>query len=174
MPVGGGDGAQTHAVVLSAAPALRPVAKIVRAHHERWDGGGYPDQLMGKEIPLAARIVAVCDAYHAITTERCYRPARTVEAARAELRKEAGRQFDPLVVDAFLDELYEPQARPRPSATSHEEAAWRVAEEIEDRLGKIFELQTIPSASDCAPSSIEEPQEVSMTDERGVAHATAP
>jgi putative nucleotidyltransferase with HDIG domain len=160
--------------ILSAAPALRPVAKIVRAHHERWDGGGYPDQLMGTEVPLAARIVAVCDAYHAITTERCYRPARTVEAARAELRNEAGRQFDPLVVDAFLDELCEPQARPRPSAASHEEAAWRVAEEIENRLGKIFELQTIPRATDCAPSCIEEPQEVSMTDERGVTHATAP
>ena len=56
--------------ILSAAPALRPVAKIVRASHERWDGRGYPDGLRGEEIPLAARIVAVCDAYEAITSER--------------------------------------------------------------------------------------------------------
>jgi HD-GYP domain-containing protein (c-di-GMP phosphodiesterase class II) len=137
--------------ILSAAPALRPVAKIVRAHHERWDGGGYPDQLMGKEISLAARIVAVCDAYHAITTERCYRPARTAETARAELRKEAGRQFDPLVVDAFLDELSEPQAQQSPNPTSHAEAVWRIGEEIEKRLGKIAELGVRASLTAGAP-----------------------
>ena len=59
--------------ILSAAPALRPVATIVRATHERWDGSGYPDGLRGEQIPLAARIVAVCDAYEAIITDRCYR-----------------------------------------------------------------------------------------------------
>ena len=91
--------------ILSAAPTLRPVATIVRASHERWDGTGYPDRLRGDEIPLAARIVAVCDAYLAMTTERCYRPARMPEAARAELSRESGRQFDPSVVAAFLDEL---------------------------------------------------------------------
>jgi putative nucleotidyltransferase with HDIG domain len=159
--------------ILSAAPALRPVAKIVRAHHERWDGRGYPDQLMGKEIPLAARIVAVCDAYHAITTDRCYRPARTAETARAELLNEAGRQFDPLVVDAFLDELSEPQAHWSPSAISHAEAVWRIGEEIENRLGKLSELQATPRATACAPPSIEAPKDVSMTDERRAARATA-
>jgi diguanylate cyclase (GGDEF)-like protein len=159
--------------ILSAAPALRPVAKIVRAHHERWDGGGYPDQLMGKEIPLAARIVAVCDAYHAMTTERCYRPARTVEAACAELLNEAGRQFDPLVVDAFLDQLREPQAHPRPSTISHLEVAWLIGEEIESRLGQIFEVQTAPGATDRSQPSIEEPKEMSMTEARAVAHAPA-
>jgi diguanylate cyclase (GGDEF)-like protein len=91
--------------ILSAAPALRPVARIVRASHERWDGAGYPDGLAGQEIPLAARIVAVCDAYDAIISDRCYRPARPDVAARAELMREAGRQFDPVVVATVLEEL---------------------------------------------------------------------
>ncbi len=91
--------------ILSAAPALRPIATIVRATHECWDGQGYPDRLRGPEIPLAARIVAVCDAYDAIVTDRCYSPARTPQAAREELAREAGHQFDPDVVGAFLAEL---------------------------------------------------------------------
>jgi hypothetical protein len=94
--------------ILSAAPALRPVAVIVRATHERWDGTGYPDGLRGDAIPLAARIIAVCDAYDAIISERCYRPARTPELARAELEREAGGQFDPTVVAAFIEELASP------------------------------------------------------------------
>ncbi len=91
--------------ILSAAPALRPAATIVRATHERWDGAGYPDRVRGSEIPLAARIIAVCDAYDAIITDRCYRPARTPEAACEELKAESTRQFDPAVVTAFLEEL---------------------------------------------------------------------
>ncbi len=88
--------------ILSAAPALRPVATIVRSTHERWDGAGYPDGLDGPAIPLAARIIAVCDAYDAIVTSRCYRPARTPDAAREELARESGHQFDPEVVTALL------------------------------------------------------------------------
>jgi diguanylate cyclase (GGDEF)-like protein len=91
--------------ILSAAPALRPVARIVRASHERWDGAGYPDGLAGDSIPLAARIVSACDAYDAITSDRCYRPSRSSSAAREELMQEAGGQFDPMVVAAVLDEL---------------------------------------------------------------------
>ena len=94
--------------ILSAAPALRPVATIVRACHERWDGEGYPDRLRGSEIPLAARIVAVCDAYDTIISNRCYRAARTPRQAREELRREAGHQFDPTVVASFLEELDRP------------------------------------------------------------------
>jgi diguanylate cyclase (GGDEF)-like protein/putative nucleotidyltransferase with HDIG domain len=93
--------------ILSAAPALRPVAAIVRASHERWDGRGYPDGLEAENIPLAARIVAVCEAYEAMTSERCYRAARSVDDARRELQREAGHQFDPTVVSAFLRELDE-------------------------------------------------------------------
>jgi putative two-component system response regulator len=79
---------------------------VVRHHHERWDGGGYPDGLAAEEIPLAARIAAVADTYDAITTARPYRGARSPEQAVAEIQREAGRQFDPVVArhaaDAFL------------------------------------------------------------------------
>jgi diguanylate cyclase (GGDEF)-like protein len=88
--------------ILNAAPALRPVATIVRSTHERWDGAGYPDGLHGGAIPLAARIIAACDAYDAIVTTRCYRPARTSDEAQDELRRESGHQFDPEVVTALL------------------------------------------------------------------------
>ena len=87
--------------ILLAAPALRPVARIVRSSHERWDGGGYPDCLRGDEIPLGARVVAVCDAFAAMTTERPYRDPVSENDAIAELRRCAGTQFDPLVVEAF-------------------------------------------------------------------------
>jgi HD-GYP domain-containing protein (c-di-GMP phosphodiesterase class II) len=73
----------------------------VRASHERVDGCGYPDRLAGDDIPLGARIVAVCDAYRAMTSRRPYRPAMTPEAALRELRHGAGSQFDAAVVAAF-------------------------------------------------------------------------
>jgi len=88
--------------ILHGAPALRPVARLVRASHERWDGTGYPDGLRGEQIPLGARIVAVCDAYEAMTANRTYRTAVTHDTACTELRTAAGTQFDPTVVDAFL------------------------------------------------------------------------
>jgi diguanylate cyclase (GGDEF)-like protein len=91
--------------ILNAAPALRPVAEIVRASHERWDGGGYPDGLAGERIPLGARIIAACDAYEAMTTDRVYRMAMSHEEACAELRREADRQFDRNVVEALIHEL---------------------------------------------------------------------
>jgi two-component system, cell cycle response regulator len=85
------------------------VARLVRSSHERWDGGGYPDGLAGEDIPLGARIVCVCDAFDAMTTDRPYRRHMTEPAALAELRANAGTQFDPRVVKAFartLGELY--------------------------------------------------------------------
>lgn len=75
---------------------------IVRSHHERWDGGGYPDGLRGEEIPRASRIVCACDAFSAMTTDRSYRSALPASEAAAELRRCAGLQFDPRVVDALL------------------------------------------------------------------------
>jgi two-component system cell cycle response regulator len=89
--------------ILSAAPALSSVAQAVRASHENYDGTGYPDGLDGPSIPLASRIVSVCDAYHAMTSDRPYRPAITHDEALAELRRCAGGQFDPEVVDAFCE-----------------------------------------------------------------------
>jgi diguanylate cyclase (GGDEF)-like protein len=88
--------------ILNAAAALRPVAQLVRSSHERWDGTGYPDQLQGAATPLGSRIIAVCDAYEAMTADRAYRSALSPEAAAEELRAGAGTQFDPDVVDAFL------------------------------------------------------------------------
>ena len=88
--------------ILQGAPALRPIARVVRASHERWDGSGYPDRLRGEEIPLGARIVSVCDAYEAMTSERSYCPAISHQRACQELRRCAGGQFDPAVVQAFL------------------------------------------------------------------------
>jgi diguanylate cyclase (GGDEF)-like protein len=92
--------------ILSASPALRPVAVIVRATHERWDGCGYPDGIAADRIPLGARIIAACDAYEAMTSDRCYRPRRDHDAACEELQREAGHQFDPKVVEVLLDELH--------------------------------------------------------------------
>jgi two-component system, cell cycle response regulator len=87
--------------IILAAPALAPVASLVRSSHERWDGAGYPDGLQGDAIPVGARIVAVADAFAAMTAGRPYRPARTVDEALEELRREAGAQFDPAVVEAW-------------------------------------------------------------------------
>jgi diguanylate cyclase (GGDEF)-like protein len=87
--------------IISAAPALTAVARLVRSSHERWDGSGYPDRLAGDAIPLGSRIVAVCDAFDAIVTDRAYRPRRTAKEALAELGRCAGAQFDPAVVAAF-------------------------------------------------------------------------
>jgi len=81
---------------------MRNVGLIVRSHHERWDGGGYPDGLAGEAIPLEARIISCCDAWNAMTTTRSYRKAMPVEAAVAEMTANAGAQFDPRVVDALL------------------------------------------------------------------------
>jgi HD-GYP domain-containing protein (c-di-GMP phosphodiesterase class II) len=74
----------------------------VRSSHERWDGTGYPDRLAGTEIPLGARVVAVADAFAAMTARRPYRPARTADEAVEELRACAGSQFDADVVEAFV------------------------------------------------------------------------
>jgi response regulator RpfG family c-di-GMP phosphodiesterase len=75
--------------------------KVVRSHHERWDGSGYPDALAGDQIPLAARVFALVDAMDAMTTDRPYRPAQSWEAATDEILAESGKQFDPRVVAAF-------------------------------------------------------------------------
>jgi HD-GYP domain-containing protein (c-di-GMP phosphodiesterase class II) len=84
---------------------LRDIAAWVRAHHERVDGRGYPAALSAGEIPVEARILAVADAYEAMTADRPYRRALPAEVAQEELRRNAGGQFDPAIVDAFLGVL---------------------------------------------------------------------
>jgi HD-GYP domain-containing protein (c-di-GMP phosphodiesterase class II) len=93
--------------ILRAAPSLAPAARVVRSCHEHWDGGGYPDGLRHEQIPLAARVIAVCDAYHSMRSPQPYRRARTRGQALDELDRYAGSQFDPAVVGALLAELEE-------------------------------------------------------------------
>jgi HD-GYP domain-containing protein (c-di-GMP phosphodiesterase class II) len=93
------------AETLSRIPGLEAVATIVRFHHERWDGAGYPDSIGGPRIPLASRIISVCDAYGAMTCDRPYRDAMASEEALDEIRAGAGTQFDPAVVVALIDAL---------------------------------------------------------------------
>ena len=88
--------------IIANVPFLTEVAEIIRAHHERWDGGGYPAGLAGEGIPLGARIFAVADSFDAMTSDRPYRRGRPLDEALAEIERCAGTQFDPAVVAAFL------------------------------------------------------------------------
>jgi len=88
--------------ILRRVPFLRPASAIVRHHHERFDGTGYPDSLKAAEIPLGARLFAVADTLDAMTTDRAYRKGPGFEAARAEIQRCGGRQFDPHIVELFL------------------------------------------------------------------------
>jgi two-component system, cell cycle response regulator len=110
--------------MLGVAPVLGGVARLVRWSHERMDGGGYPDGLAGDEIPLGARIITVCDAFHAMTSDRPYRRAVSADEAVAELLRHCGTQFDPQVVAAFQAEL---------AAPSHERYAIPHATRSDDR-----------------------------------------
>src|SRR5262249_13723346 len=107
-------------------PGLGAVADIIRQHHERFDGTGYPDRLLGGEIRAEARLIAVCDCWAAMRCDRAYSPALTEDQARAELREGRGTQFDPDLVDLFLDlharglvgRLHELEYRSRPRVFS--------------------------------------------------------
>jgi putative nucleotidyltransferase with HDIG domain len=110
--------------MLERIPFLAPVAPLVRSAHERHDGAGYPDGLGGEEIPRGAMVIATCDAFHAMTSDRSYRKAMSATAAEAELRANSGTQFEPGAVDALLAELAQ---RPR--------AAERAADPRSDALG---------------------------------------
>jgi two-component system cell cycle response regulator len=94
--------------IISAAPSLAPAGELVRSSHERYDGGGYPDALSGDEIPLGSRIIAVCDAFSAMVSDRAYRPGMPVAQAIAELRRCSGTQFHAEIVDAFCAMLKQP------------------------------------------------------------------
>ena len=92
--------------IVRSMPGLGPVARIIRHEHERWDGSGYPDGLSGEEIPIGARIVLACDAYHAMTSNRPYREAKSHSDAIRELAQGAGSQFDPQVTEVLIGYLW--------------------------------------------------------------------
>jgi len=98
--------------ILAASPALRTAGTIVRWTHERWDGSGYPDGLTGQAIPLAARVIAACNAFVALQEQRPYRAAMTREAALAKLRGASGGRFDPHVIEALLEIAAVPHEHP--------------------------------------------------------------
>jgi HD-GYP domain-containing protein (c-di-GMP phosphodiesterase class II) len=97
--------------IIAGTPGLSHLAPAMRAEHEHWDGSGYPDGLAGEEIPLASRITLACDALNAMTHDRPYRPAMTLERAQEELRSCAGSQFDPQAVEALIAEIAPATAR---------------------------------------------------------------
>ena len=89
-------------VLLKASPDFGPIARVVRSHHERWDGAGYPDRLKGDLIPVEARILAVLDVFEALTSKRPYRDPMLTRDALFMLRENAGTHFDPRIVDVFI------------------------------------------------------------------------
>jgi response regulator RpfG family c-di-GMP phosphodiesterase len=93
--------------ILGASVAMEPIARLVRSSHERWDGKGYPDGLAGHDSPLGARIIFISDSYDAMLEERSYSPARTQAGALTELRRCAGTQFDPQLVELFCAQIEE-------------------------------------------------------------------
>jgi two-component system cell cycle response regulator len=106
--------------IMLAAPSLAAAGELVRSSHEAFDGSGYPDGLAGEEIPLGARIIAVCDAFDAMTSTRSYRAAMATAEAYAELRRCSGTQFDPTVVAAFCPlGLYDEAPAERRLAARH-------------------------------------------------------
>ena len=114
---------KTHAVegqkmLNSVGGFMREVGRIVRSHHERWDGGGYPDGLAGEAIPLEARIIACCDTWNAMRTDRSYRKALSYEVAMTELVDNVGSQFDPRVAAALVPIVMGEAADPAPAESA--------------------------------------------------------
>ncbi|MHB1468679.1 MAG: HD-GYP domain-containing protein [Solirubrobacteraceae bacterium] len=105
-----------HRMLERVGGVMGEVGRIVRSHHERWDGHGYPDALAGEEIPIEARIIACCDAYNAMTTTRSYRKALPEEVARAEMQRNAGTQFDPQIVARLIGVLEQRRPSAEPAA----------------------------------------------------------
>ncbi|MFQ3588487.1 MAG: HD domain-containing phosphohydrolase [Fimbriimonadaceae bacterium] len=110
----------------SETPLLRSAQEIALSHHERWDGTGYPAGLAGRQIPLFARIASLCDVFDALTSERPYKRAWSFEDAVVEIGRQSGRQFDPLIVEAFmqsLDQFREIHHRYADKPSGHDRAA---------------------------------------------------
>jgi putative nucleotidyltransferase with HDIG domain len=157
------------AAILEVHEAMSDIAEIVRHHHERWDGRGYPAGMTGATIPLGGRIIAVADAVNAMTSDRIYRPALPVERAWQELRAHSGSQFDPEIVEAFalvVDEQgrlrqLAPELEQTLTAEIHVPAA---NEELHARLAMLPMLDPLTVPARAAV----EPHPVPRTEERDV------
>ena len=146
------------AAILEVHEAMSEISQIVRHHHERWDGRGYPDALVGASIPLGGRIIAVADAFSAMTSDRIYRPALPMERAWAELHAHCGTQFDPEIVEVF-EQVVDEEGRLRPldpalerTLTSDAHAPLSATEELHARLAMLPTLQA-PAAVSTAPEA---------------------
>jgi HD-GYP domain-containing protein (c-di-GMP phosphodiesterase class II) len=104
--------------IAMASPELATIADLILAHHERWDGEGYPNHIAGEKIPLLSRILAVTDAYDAMTEDRVYRKALTREKAMEEIKKNSGTQFDPHIASVFLEILEQENLKAEESGVS--------------------------------------------------------
>jgi diguanylate cyclase (GGDEF)-like protein len=142
-------------IIAAAGPSLERIGPLVRASHERWDGNGYPDGLAGEEIPLGARIITICDSFRAMLDERAYKPAMTLEHALAELRRCAGTQFDPSLVEVFCRLVSERTGDARPTAAPARAAQPALAAghpaKARQRAGHPREGQTRSSAAAGSP-----------------------
>jgi hypothetical protein len=134
--------------IVQMIPGLAWALPVVRSHHEKWDGSGYPDGLAGEAIPLPARVVAVADAFDAMTSNRPYRRGMPVEAAFAELQAKAGSHFDPQCVEAFF------RARARIEALLNQEVAFRVQADLATQTMTKQELERQTARSADPPTTI--------------------
>jgi putative two-component system response regulator len=181
------------AAILEVHDAMADIARIVRNHHERWDGRGYPDRLASTQIPLGARIIAVADAYSAMTSDRVYRAALPVDRAWAELRAHSGTQFDPEIVAVF-EQVVDEAGHLRPldpglarSLDTEVHVPMATSQEWRDRLAILPVLEPLtvrvktlpepcpvaPAGEECAVIASGEGCEIVLPAVEGTAEATA-
>ena len=181
------------AAILEVHDAMADIARIVRNHHERWDGRGYPDRLASTQIPLGARIIAVADAYSAMTSDRVYRAALPVDRAWAELRAHSGTQFDPEIVAVF-EQVVDESGHLRPleaglarSLETEVHVPMATSQEWRDRLAMLPVLEPLavdvktmaepcpvaPEGEECAVIASGEGYEIVLPAVEGTAEATA-
>jgi HD-GYP domain-containing protein (c-di-GMP phosphodiesterase class II) len=134
--------------IIQMVPGLAWALPVVRGHHERWDGTGYPDRLKGEQIPLPARVVGVADAFDAMTSDRPYRRGMSAATAYAELQAESGKQFDPRCVDAFI------RARARIEALLDQENVFRERAGTETNTMTVQELCRLIAGETPAPGRV--------------------
>jgi putative nucleotidyltransferase with HDIG domain len=181
------------AAILEVHDAMADIARIVRNHHERWDGRGYPDRFAGTQIPLGGRIIAVADAYSAMTSDRVYRAALPVDRAWSELRANSGTQFDPEIVAVF-EQVVDESGHLRPldpglarSLETEVHVPMATSQEWRDRLAMLPALEPLavhvntlpepcpvaPEGEECAVIASGEGCEIVLPAVEGTAEATA-